>query len=91
VWPLTVLAAVNLLGGCFGLALRTSGLIARQVRWRMLLAPASVAVVAAMTLVGGALAGMWALAAVAVVTAAAWWALLAAPDVDRSGRVDRAV
>jgi hypothetical protein len=87
VWPLTVLAAASILGGCLGLAVRTSGLIARQVRWRLLLAPASVVVVAAMTLVGGALAGMWALAAVSVLTAAAWSVLLTAPEPDRRARV----
>jgi hypothetical protein len=78
VWPMTVLAAANIVGGCMGLALRSSGLIARQVAWRMVLAPASILVVAAMTYLAGALAGIWALAAVAVVTALAWSRLLTA-------------
>jgi O-antigen/teichoic acid export membrane protein len=77
VWPLTVLAAASMVGGCLGLAIRTSGLIRRQVRLRLMLAPVFVVGVAVMTRIDGARAGMWALAAAAVITTVAWSGLLA--------------
>jgi O-antigen/teichoic acid export membrane protein len=77
VWPLTILAAASIVGGCLGLAIRTSGLIRRQVRLRLMLAPVSVVGVALLTRIDGARAGMWALAAAAVVSTVAWSGLLA--------------
>jgi hypothetical protein len=88
---LTVQAAASMMGGCLGLALRTAGLIGRQVRWRLLLAPVSIAVVATVTYLGSAQAGMWAVAAVGVVTALAWSALLSRLGHEGGRRVARAL
>jgi hypothetical protein len=73
---LAVQCAASMMGGCLGLALRTASLLGRLVRWRMLLAPLSIAVVAAVTYAGSATAGMWAVAVTGVVNALIWAALL---------------
>jgi hypothetical protein len=88
---LTVQAAASMMGGCLGLALRTAGLIGRQVRWRLLLAPVTIAVVATVTYLGSAQAGMWAVAAMGVVTALAWSALLSPRAHEGGRRVTRAL
>ncbi|WP_448625859.1 hypothetical protein [Geodermatophilus sp. URMC 64] len=85
--PLTLQAAAGMLGGCLGLALRTTGLLQRQVRWRWVLGPASVASIAVVTLAGGPEAGTWALALTALITAGAWWFLLATSDRRDDARV----
>jgi O-antigen/teichoic acid export membrane protein len=85
--PLTVAGAAGLLGGCLGLALRITGLLNRQVRWRSVLAPASVALAALATAVVGPLAGAWAIAGIAVLTALVWGLLLTAGARQRSARV----
>ena len=74
--PLTVAAVCGVVGGCLGLALRTLGLIGRQVRWRSVLGPSSVVAIAVGTVLWGAEAGMWILAASGVVTSLVWVALL---------------
>jgi O-antigen/teichoic acid export membrane protein len=74
--PLTILAVGGVLGGCLGLALRTTGRIRRQVAWRALLAPTFLAAIAIAVAIEGALAGMWVLASGAVITALVWAVLL---------------
>ncbi|SEP22835.1 hypothetical protein [Trujillonella endophytica] len=75
-WPLAVQAAAGMLGGCLGLALRTTGQIGAQVRWRLFLAPVSLGIVTLVTAVAGGRAGMWALAGGGLLTTAAWALLL---------------
>ncbi|WP_029430301.1 hypothetical protein [Blastococcus sp. URHD0036] len=87
VWPLAVQAAAGLLGGCWGLSLRVTGRLAAQVRWRTVLGPLSLVVVAVVTAGAGAVAGTWALAAVAAGTTAVWGVLLATADREERRRV----
>lgn len=75
--PLSVQAAASLMGGCLGLALRTTGRLGRQVRWRLRLAPAVLVLVALVTAVAGPLAAIWTTAAAAVVTTSVWGAIVA--------------
>lgn len=83
VWPLAVQGAAGMMGGCLGLALRTTGLLGRQVRWRTVLGPASVVAVAVVTQFFGAMAGMWCLAGAGVATVLVWAALLVSADRER--------
>ena len=85
--PLTLSAVMGAVGGCLGLALRTVGLIGRQVRWRAVLGPSCVAAVAAGTVMLGAEAGVWILAASGVLTCLVWAVLLLTPP--REGREAR--
>lgn len=80
--PLIVLAAASVLGGCLGIALRTTGSLRRQVRWRGSLAPASVLSVAVATAWGGGLVGMWVIAGAGALTTAAWGVLLRLASTD---------
>ncbi len=90
--PLTVSAVMGAVGGCLGLTLRTLGLIGRQVRWRTVLGPTFVAVIAAGTLLSGAETGLWLLAASGAVTSLVWAALLATPAREgREARLDTPV
>ncbi|MFW3172536.1 hypothetical protein [Geodermatophilus sp. CPCC 206100] len=77
VWPLAVQLAGGIAGGCLGIALRVLGEVQRQVRFRYLIAPLSLALVAVAAGVSGALAAVWALAAISVATAVLWLLLLA--------------
>ncbi|WP_157519292.1 hypothetical protein [Modestobacter sp. Leaf380] len=85
--PLTLLAVGGVAGGCLGIALRATGLVARQVAWRAVLAPGMLVATGVATVLSGPHAGTWALAGGSVVTALVWVGVLARPP--RAQQVDR--
>lgn len=83
--PLAVAAAGGMMGGCLGLALRTTGRIRRQVAWRAVLAPVFIVATTVAAWVAGARTGMWVIAATSVVTALVWAVLLVVSREDAPG------
>jgi O-antigen/teichoic acid export membrane protein len=83
--PLLVHVCAGIVGGCAGLSLRAVGLVTLQVRVRWVIAPLSVLALAVATMSGGAIAGIWALAAAGLLATTIWTGLLFRRAQDRTG------
>jgi O-antigen/teichoic acid export membrane protein len=83
--PLLVHVSAGLVGGCAGLSLRAVGQVTLQVRVRWIIAPLSVLALAVATMSGGAVAGIWALAAAGLLATTIWTVLLLRQPHARTG------